>query len=53
MKNILLRIFAVAITSCVTNPYKASEKEYDNKLKTLRTLFQIKSLNLYLLFQKQ
>jgi hypothetical protein len=43
MKIFLLRNFAVAIT-CVTNPYKASEKEYDNKLKTLRTLFQIKSL---------
>jgi N-acetylmuramoyl-L-alanine amidase len=42
MKNILLRNFAVAITSCVTNPYKASEKEYDNKLKTFKDVISNK-----------
>jgi N-acetylmuramoyl-L-alanine amidase len=41
MKNILLRNFAVAIT-CVTNPYKASEKEYDNKLKTFKDVISNK-----------
>jgi N-acetylmuramoyl-L-alanine amidase len=35
-------IFAVAITSCATNPYKASEKEYDTKLKTFKEVISNK-----------
>ncbi|SDX70090.1 N-acetylmuramoyl-L-alanine amidase [Flavobacterium degerlachei] len=35
-------IFAVAITSCATNPYKASEKEYDTKLKTFKEVISSK-----------
>jgi N-acetylmuramoyl-L-alanine amidase len=42
MKNFYYVIFAVAITSCVTNPYKASEKEYDNKLKTFKDVISNK-----------
>ena len=29
-------ILAIVITSCSTNPYKASEKEYDSKLKSFK-----------------
>jgi N-acetyl-anhydromuramyl-L-alanine amidase AmpD len=29
-------IITVVVTSCSTNPYKASEKEYDNKLKSFK-----------------
>jgi N-acetyl-anhydromuramyl-L-alanine amidase AmpD len=35
-------IFAVAITSCVTNPYKSSEKEYDNKLRNFKDVISNK-----------
>lgn len=35
-------IFAVAITSCATNPYKDSEKEYDTKLKTFKEVISNK-----------
>lgn len=35
-KYFLLLIIAVAVTSCSTNPYKASEKEYDSKMKTFK-----------------
>lgn len=35
-------IFAVTITSCATNPYKASEKEYDSKLKTFKEVISNK-----------
>lgn len=35
-------IFAFAITSCATNPYKKSEKEYDTKLKTFKEVISNK-----------
>src|SRR3970282_797706 len=35
-------IFAAVITSCATNPYKASEKEYDSKLKTFKEIISNK-----------
>ena len=35
-------IFAAVITSCATNPYKASEKEYDSKLKTFKEVISNK-----------
>lgn len=35
-------ILATAITSCATNPYKASEKEYDTKLETFKEVISNK-----------
>lgn len=35
-KYIYLFFFTLIIVSCSTNPYKASEKEYDNKLKSFK-----------------
>jgi N-acetyl-anhydromuramyl-L-alanine amidase AmpD len=35
-------IFAIAVTSCASNPYKASEKEYDSKLKTFKDVISNK-----------
>jgi len=35
-KTIFCLLIAVTITSCVTNPYKKSEKAYDNQLKSLK-----------------
>jgi N-acetyl-anhydromuramyl-L-alanine amidase AmpD len=42
-KNLCCIIFAVTITSCAINPYKASEKEYDNKLKTFKDVISNKA----------
>ncbi|MFV5695588.1 N-acetylmuramoyl-L-alanine amidase [Flavobacterium sp. LB3P122] len=41
-KSFYYFISAVIITSCSTNPYKASEKVYDKKLKTLKDQISIK-----------
>jgi N-acetylmuramoyl-L-alanine amidase len=41
-KSFYYLISAVIITSCSTNPYKASEKVYDAKLKTLKDQISIK-----------
>jgi N-acetyl-anhydromuramyl-L-alanine amidase AmpD len=41
-KNYYYIIFALAIISCATNPYKASEKEYDNKLKDFKDVISNK-----------
>lgn len=35
-KHLSYLIFALIITSCSTNPYKKSEKEYDTKLKSFK-----------------
>lgn len=35
-------ILAIAITSCATNPHKATEKEYDTKLKTFKEIISNK-----------
>jgi N-acetyl-anhydromuramyl-L-alanine amidase AmpD len=41
-KHLYYIIFAVVITSCSTNPYKASEKEYDTKLKSFKEVISNK-----------
>jgi N-acetyl-anhydromuramyl-L-alanine amidase AmpD len=41
-KHFYYIIFAFAITSCSTNPYKASEKEYDTKLKSFKEVISNK-----------
>ncbi len=35
-KYLAFFVLAIAISSCSTNPYKASEKEYDTKLKSFK-----------------
>ncbi|MBC5836582.1 N-acetylmuramoyl-L-alanine amidase [Flavobacterium muglaense] len=35
-KYLAFFVLAIAISSCSTNPYKVSEKEYDNKLKSFK-----------------
>jgi N-acetylmuramoyl-L-alanine amidase len=39
MKNYVILLLPLL---CVTNPYKASEKEYDNKLKTFKDVISNK-----------
>jgi N-acetyl-anhydromuramyl-L-alanine amidase AmpD len=41
-KYFYFTIFAIAIASCSTNPYKVSEKEYDTKLKTFKEVISKK-----------
>ena len=41
-KKLCYLIFAIIITSCATNPHKATEKEYNSKLKTFKEVLSNK-----------